>query len=346
MSVQATLPPGSLILVTGASAYIGAPIVQQLLNRGYKVRGTVRDLSKSQWLLTDAFPKHAADGTLELVILNDIGDQKQFQTAVKGVDGVIHVATPNSLDPNPYNVIPLAMEFVVNLAKAAAAENSVRRFVFTSTIGAAVMPPARPGFHFDGSQWNEDGREIAWAPPPYTFERGGAVYIQSKTEAERAFWKFITEEKPNFTGNSVVGGTAFGPRIHEKQNPSTSAWIWALYNGDVTPTMFFDASIFVDNRDVAVIHIAALLDPSIENARLPAWGTEFYWNDILAILRKQSPERELPADLDVPRIPRMTADTTQARKALKEWGGQDDFISLEKGVMDTLREMPLHGKQA
>ncbi|KAL7786974.1 hypothetical protein V8C37DRAFT_391375 [Trichoderma ceciliae] len=341
MSARATLPPGSRILVTGASAYIGAPIIQQLLNRGYKVRGTVRDLAKSDWLLTDAFPKDAGSGNLELVILKDSSVQSQFQTAVKGVDGVIHVASPNTLDPNPHNVIPAAVDFVLNLVRAAAAESSVKQFVYTSTIGATVMLPAKPGFHFDGSQWNEDGHDIAWAPPPYALERGGAVYMQSKVASERAFWKFIEDEKPSFTGNTVIVGTVFGPRMHKRQNPSSGAWIWALYNGDITPTNWLDASIFVDTRDVAIIHVAALLDPSIENTRLPAWGTEFFWNDVLAILRKQMPEREFPADLDIARVPRMTADTAQAKEALKEWGGQDDFISLEKSVMDTLKGAPL-----
>ena len=37
-----------LVLVTGASGYIAAHIIQQLLENGYKVRGTVRSLRNEQ----------------------------------------------------------------------------------------------------------------------------------------------------------------------------------------------------------------------------------------------------------------------------------------------------------
>jgi hypothetical protein len=43
----------------------------------------------------------------------------------------------------------------------------------------------------------------------------------------------------------------------------------------------------------------------------------------------------------VVKIPLGTADTAEAKKALKAWGRQDDFISLEKGVIDTLKGAPL-----
>lgn len=95
-------------------------------------------------------------------------------------------------------------------------------------------------------------------------------------------------------------------------------------------------AIFVDVRDVALLHVAALLDPSIKGARLPAWGYEFNWNDILKILRQLDPGKALPVALDNPGGFNGTADVAQAKHALKQWSGQDDFISLEKGVIDTL----------
>lgn len=239
MAPKATLPIGSLILVTGVSGYISAQIVQQLLDRGYKVRGTVRDPVKSEWLSKDLFATHTASGNFHLVGLKDINDESQVKAAVKDVDGVIHVATPNTLDPNPNNVIPETVDLVVNLAKAAAAEKSVKEFVYTSTIGATSMLPFKPGFHFDGTNWNEDVRDIAWAPPPYTPERGFPVYIQSKVEAEQAFWKFVKEEKPSFTSNTIVVATVFGPRLHVSQGGSTAAWLLGVANNDPTALQFF-----------------------------------------------------------------------------------------------------------
>lgn len=104
-----------------------------------------------------------------------------------------------------------------------------------------------------------------------------------------------------------------------------------------------EIAIFVDVRDVALLHVAALLDPSIEGTRLPAWGYEFNWNDILKILQQLDPGKALPAALDNPGEFNGTADVAQAKHALKRWGGQDDFISLEKGVIDTLNGPSVSG---
>ena len=40
------VPPGSLVLVTGASGYVGGRLVAELLHRGYRVRCAVRTPSK------------------------------------------------------------------------------------------------------------------------------------------------------------------------------------------------------------------------------------------------------------------------------------------------------------
>ncbi|KAM0254627.1 hypothetical protein ACHAQJ_006595 [Trichoderma viride] len=90
---------------------------------------------------------------------------------------------------------------------------------FQVAIGAAATPSTRSTFHFDGGQWNDDSREIAWASPLYNLERGGPVYVESKAEAQRAFWKFVKEEKPSCRSNSGIVDTVFGPQMHEKTKP-------------------------------------------------------------------------------------------------------------------------------
>ena len=42
--------PGSKVLVTGANGFIAIFIVQQLLQEGYSVRGTVRNATKGEHL--------------------------------------------------------------------------------------------------------------------------------------------------------------------------------------------------------------------------------------------------------------------------------------------------------
>lgn len=45
-----SIRPGDTVLVTGATGFIGSHVIDQLLARGIKVRGTVRSLEKGAWV--------------------------------------------------------------------------------------------------------------------------------------------------------------------------------------------------------------------------------------------------------------------------------------------------------
>ena len=84
---MSTVPPGGLILITGANGYIASITVQEAIKRGYKVRGTVRSIEKNKWMLEHFGPN------LELVEVPDLAAPNAFDEAVKGVDGVAHLAS-------------------------------------------------------------------------------------------------------------------------------------------------------------------------------------------------------------------------------------------------------------
>lgn len=73
------------ILVTGASGFIAAHIVDSLLEQGYNVRGTVRSESTAAKVLK-THEKHAEQ--LSFSIVPDIAVPGAFDEAVKGVNGV------------------------------------------------------------------------------------------------------------------------------------------------------------------------------------------------------------------------------------------------------------------
>lgn len=79
---NAVLPVGSTILVTGANSYLATHVIDQLLKLGYKVRGSVRDVSKNSWLIP-LFSKYG-DGAIELVEVKDISIEGAFDEAAKG----------------------------------------------------------------------------------------------------------------------------------------------------------------------------------------------------------------------------------------------------------------------
>lgn len=85
------LPKGSLILITGANGFLASHVVEQALEIGYRVRGTVRDLSKSSWLM-ERFPSDA----LELVVVPDMATADAFKSAM---DGACLSAEPDPTAP-------------------------------------------------------------------------------------------------------------------------------------------------------------------------------------------------------------------------------------------------------
>lgn len=85
------------VLVTGATGFIGAHVVNGLLERGHKVRGATRTIAKGE-AMRKARPQHVAN--LEYVEIEDFETGGNFVTAVKDIDAVIHVASVRQCPQN------------------------------------------------------------------------------------------------------------------------------------------------------------------------------------------------------------------------------------------------------
>jgi len=90
--MSAVIPQGSLVLVTGANGFIGSHVVDQLLQAGYKVRGTVRTESKGTWVKEHFDAKYGA-GKLELAVVPDMSAKSAYDDAVKGESRLVITET-------------------------------------------------------------------------------------------------------------------------------------------------------------------------------------------------------------------------------------------------------------
>ena len=89
----------------------------------------------------------------------------------------------------------------------------------------------------------------------------------------------------------------------------------------------------VNVKDTARLHLAALLDPSTENARLLAFAAPYNWNAILAILRNLYPGKEFPADIEDEPRDLSTLDHSKEAALLQAFG-RAGFTGLEESVRD------------
>jgi nucleoside-diphosphate-sugar epimerase len=235
------IPKGSWILVTGATGHIAAHTIKLFLDRGFKVRGTVRDVQAASWLTQDVFKLFVDSGDLELVHVPDFSVKNAFDEAIKGVSAIAHIATDLSFSHDPYKVIPPVVFAINSILEAASKEASIKSFVYTSSIAAAIS--INPGFtgHAGLDTWNDEAVQIAWAPPPYTPERAHAVYQASKVETEKALWAFAEKRKPHFAINVVSPSTTLGEGLNKRHVLFPYPWIKNLYEGTVDVGASFQA---------------------------------------------------------------------------------------------------------
>src|SRR5213082_2422696 len=81
------------VLVTGGTGYLGGWCVADLLQRGYSVRTTVRDLAREADVREVVATQVEADDRLQ-VVAADLGADAGWADAAAGCDYVLHVASP------------------------------------------------------------------------------------------------------------------------------------------------------------------------------------------------------------------------------------------------------------
>ncbi|KAH8892388.1 putative aldehyde reductase 2 [Thozetella sp. PMI_491] len=332
------IPEGSLVLVTGATSYLASYVIKGFLERGYRVRGIVRNLAHAVWLMEEVFASFAQDGVFDLVEVPDMAATNAFDGVVlnSGASAVLHFATPFHFSPDPNEVIPPAVDMILGLLRAVSQEPSVKRFVHTSSIGAIYSPKGGVPAVLTKDSWNDAALTKAWAPPPYDPQRAPYVYAASKVETERALFRFIADNNIGFTAATVNPFFVIGPVLHKRYlGQSTAGWIHNTFNGE--PGLFarIPPGCQVNVKDVAVLHIAAALDPEVQNERLLAWAEPINTNIVLAILRRLYPDRNFIDDIPTQEPCLATiGDEKRMLELMKKWGERESWTPLEQGVRE------------
>ena len=77
------IPKGSLVLVTGVNGYIASHITEKLLEHGYRVRGTVRDAYKADYMHA-LFDEKYGEVAFEHQVVRDMATDGAFDEVMKG----------------------------------------------------------------------------------------------------------------------------------------------------------------------------------------------------------------------------------------------------------------------
>ncbi|GBG25588.1 Dihydroflavonol 4-reductase [Hondaea fermentalgiana] len=244
--------PGALVLVSGATGYIGSHVIRELLDNGYRVRGTVRNLKKpaphlEAWI--------ANGDALELVEA-DLGEPQGWPAACQGCDLVAHVASPFFMGCKPSEaeekLYKPAREGTLTVLRAAKDAGSVKRVVLTSSIAAIMVGHTNAEL--------EAQPEDLWSD-----EDKCEPYLRSKTMAEKAAWDFVDENPGCFELSVVNPGLVIGPPL--SSGDAQSHRIVRRFIMHELPAIPDYSQYVVDVRDVAIGHRLALEKPDADGKR-------------------------------------------------------------------------------
>jgi dihydroflavonol-4-reductase len=249
------------VLVTGGTGYVAGWCIVTLLERGYDVRTTVRSLAKGD-VVREAVSSAVDPGERLGFAVADLMSDDGWAEAVRGVDYVLHVASPlgdgSSSDPDAL-IVP-AREGALRVLRAATAEG-VKRVVMTSAANAASPASYADEGVTDETLWTVDDPSLP-------------AYRRSKTLAEKAAWDFMAQYDGPTQLTTILPGAVFGPILTDANLGSVNI-IARMVRGDMPGTPRIGLEV-VDVRDLADLHVRAMMAPEAGGERFLGTG-EFVW---------------------------------------------------------------------
>lgn len=93
------------------------------------------------------------------------------------------------------------------------------------------------------------------------------TYVRSKTLAERAAWDLAREHPEEPEVVTINPGAVYGPTLTGNAGGQSLKWVAAILRGKVPPFARFHVTI-VDVRDVALLHVRAMIQPGADGVIL------------------------------------------------------------------------------
>jgi dihydroflavonol-4-reductase len=216
--------------VTGASGFIGANVVHELVGRGHQVKAVVRAGSDLRGLQGAAYEP----------VTVDLGDQPALAAAMRGCDWCFHLAASYHLWLRDYDQMYRDNVDATRYVVQAAGQAGCTRIVYTSTVGCIGLPRPHHG------QLTPSDEET-----PVSATQMSNHYKMSKWRAE--------EIAKNLAGKGlpivIVNPTApVGPR---DVKPTPTGQVIVDFLNRKMPAYLDTGLNWVHVRDVAMGHILA-----------------------------------------------------------------------------------------
>jgi dihydroflavonol-4-reductase len=216
--------------VTGASGFIGANLVHEMIAQGHRVKLLVRPGSDLRGLRGADFES----------VEGDVNQAERLQTAMRGCEWCFHVAASYRLWLPDYRLMYAANVDGTRTVLEAAAAAGCERIVYTSTVGCIGLPSLGNG-HAAPSDEQTPAEEAQMSNP----------YKHSKWQAEQVALQLAKKGLPIVIVNPSA---PIGPR---DVKPTPTGQVIVDYLNRAMPAYLDTGLNYVHVRDVAVGHIRA-----------------------------------------------------------------------------------------
>lgn len=218
--------------VTGASGFIGANLVHELVARGHQVKALVRPGSDLRGLRGAKFEP----------VQGDLAQADTLRAAMSGCDWCFHAAASYHLWLPDYRPMFAANVDGTRAVIEAATAAGCRRIVYTSTVGCIGLPTTRAA----NGQWLPADENS-----PVSEQQMRNPYKLSKWQAERVALELAAQGAPIVIVNPSA---PVGPR---DVKPTPTGQVIVDFLRRAMPAYLDTGLNFVHVRDVAVGHILA-----------------------------------------------------------------------------------------
>ncbi|KAI9041073.1 putative oxidoreductase [Aspergillus affinis] len=314
----------SLVLITGATGFIGSQVALQVLNAGYRVRLVVRRPNQADKLRRVLAPHDQ----LDFSVVPDITVSGAFDASLQDVKYILHVASP--LPGVAADLLTPAVRGTVSILESAVKVPSVKKVVITASV-LSLAPLGGMGSVDVIRETNEidytvDPEKVSSLAP---FDQ----YHASKLASYKATLDFVAEHRPSFDLVTLHPVFVFGRSLIQDSATELGGSNGMLFQSLAAEKPLMGQYKGVHVRDVADAHVKALDEriTGFESYLLAAEGST--WAEVAGFVKKEFPAFPLRLKDAQEKESPYTIDTSKARRELGM-----EFLGMEAQVGDVVRQ--------
>ena len=263
----------SKVFVSGGTGYIALHCIARLIKKGFVVKTSLRNMERQSEVINSISKVVDCTDKIEFCKLDLLKDDG-WSDAISGCDYVLHVASPVlfGMPKDPDTLIKPALEGITRCLKASI-KHKIKRFVMTSSF--AAIGSGSDKIEFDDQDWTD-------------LQNEKHAYNISKTKAEQFLWSYINslEDSDKIEVCSINPVVVIGPSLSDDTGTSNLA-IRKLLDGSMPFIPKFGIDL-VDVKDVADMHIEAMLNKDAAGKRFLLSADTIWYSEVADILRKNN----------------------------------------------------------